>query len=97
MAKEKLKTPDWVLEGFDSEEEYDKSKGKTVKKKSGKTFKLKRCPKCKSDKVSVVVGQEKKGAWECHKCKWNGTNIQEDELNEEEFMKYLDERGEPTS
>ena len=27
MAKEKLATPDWILEGFDSEEEYNKSKG----------------------------------------------------------------------
>tara|TARA_B100002003_G_C14096375_1_gene527353 strand:- start:744 stop:1073 length:330 start_codon:yes stop_codon:yes gene_type:complete len=92
--KEKLKTPDWVLEGFDSEEEYDKSKGKSVKKKSGKTFKLKRCPECKSDDVGVVVERETKGMWECRKCKWKGTDIKEEELSEDEFMKYLDEKGE---
>jgi ribosomal protein L37AE/L43A len=88
--KEKLKTPNWVLEGYDSEEAYDKAKGKSVKKK-GKTFKLKRCPECGSDNVSVVVEREAKGMWECRKCKWKGTNIKEDELSEEEFMKYLDD------
>lgn len=35
-----------------------------------------------------------KGEWECRKCKWTGKNIVEKELNEEEFMKYLDEKGE---
>ena len=106
--KEKLKTPDWVLEGYDSEEAYDKAKGKTeqhhrrtpkdFKKKSlqgaknkGKTFKLKRCPECGSDNVSVVVEREAKGMWECRKCKWKGTDIKEDELSEDEFMKYLDD------
>lgn len=56
-----MKTPNWVLEGFNSEEEYNKKKGIKIEKKSGKTFKLKRCPKCKRDEVSVVVGQEKRG------------------------------------
>ena len=28
MAKSKLKTPDWILEGYDSEEAYLKKKGK---------------------------------------------------------------------
>ncbi len=112
--KEKLKTPDWVLEGFNSEEEYDKSKGKTKPhhgrtpkdfrkkslqgvKKTGKIFKLKRCPKCNSDNVGVIVERETKGMWECHKCKWKGTNIKEEELNENEFMKYLDKKGEEVS
>ena len=97
MAKEKLKTPDWVLEGYDSEEDYLKSKGKTSKKKKGKTFRLKKCPECKRDNVGVVVERETKGGWECHKCKWKGTNIKEDELSEEELMKYLDEKGEEVS
>jgi len=92
-----MKTPDWVLEGFDSEEEYDKKKGLKSKKKFGKTFKLKRCQKCGSDEVSVVVGQEKRGEWECRKCDWIGKNIKKDELSEEEFMKYLDEKGEEVS
>jgi len=28
MAKNKLATPAWILEGFDSEEDYNKAKGK---------------------------------------------------------------------
>lgn len=92
--KEKMKTPDWILEGYDSEEEYDKKKGGAKKKKTGKTFKLRRCPECKSDEVGVIVGEEAKGTWECRKCKWKGTKINEDELSEDEFMKYLDEKGE---
>ena len=94
----KLKTPDWVLEGFDSEEEYYKKKGiKKKKTKESKTFKIRRCPKCKSDDVSVLLGKEEgrgNGEWECKKCKWSGINIKEDGVSEEEFMKYLDEKGE---
>jgi len=97
MAKEKMKTPDWVLEGYDSEEEYDKAKGIKSEKKSGKTFKLRLCPSCNSDNVSVIVGLDKKGGWQCNKCKWNGDNINEKVLSEEEFMKYLDEKGEEVS
>ncbi len=79
MPKNKLKTPDWIL------------KGETKpKKKTGKTFKIRRCPKCDSDDVGVVIGSEK-GEWECRKCKWKGTDVQEEKLSEEEFMKYMDE------
>ena len=84
----KLKTPDWILKG--------KEKPKT-KTKAGKTFRIRKCPKCKSDDVSIVLtGEEGKGRgeWECHKCKWKGKDIEEEELDEEEFMKYLDERWE---
>ncbi len=95
--KEKMKTPDWILEGYDSEEEYDKKKGVKKEKKSGKTFNLRRCPKCDSDEVGVVVGEESKGKWECRKCGWKGSDIKEDELTEDEFMKYLDEKGEETA
>lgn len=83
----KLATPDWILKG--------KEKPKT-KKKSEKTFRLRRCPKCKSDKVSVVLtGEEGKatGEWECKKCGWKGRDVKEDELTEDKFMKYLDENG----
>ena len=101
----KLATPDWIKEGYDSPEEYAKAKGKSKGKSNGsksskgdeKTFKIRLCPKCKSDNVNVVLtGEEGKGAkeWECKKCKWTGKNIQEKELTEEEFMKYLDSKGE---
>lgn len=96
--KDRMKTPDWILEGYDSEEEYNKKKKIKTKKKEGKTFKLRLCPKCNSDSVSVVLtGEEGKGRgeWLCKKCKWEGTNVKEKELTEDEFMKYLDERGEP--
>ena len=97
MAKSKLATPEWILKGYDSEEEYNKKKGIKTKKKEGKTFKIRECPECKSDNVSVVLtGEEGKGSgeWECHKCKWTGTDVIEKELSEDEFMKYLDEKGE---
>jgi len=95
--KNKLKTPDWIVEGYDSPAAYNKAKGITEKKKTGKTFKLRRCPKCGSDDVGVVItGEEGKKAkdWECRKCKWTGKDIDEQELSEDEFMKYLDEKGE---
>jgi hypothetical protein len=95
--KEKLKTPDWVLEGYDSKEEYEKAKGISKNKKQGKVFRIRRCPKCGSEDVGVVLGgEEGKGSngWECHKCKWKGTDIKIEEVGEKEFMKYLDEKGE---
>jgi len=97
MAKSKLATPDWIIEGYDSQEEYAKSKGKSPEKKDKKTFKIRECPKCKSDEVQVVLtGEEGKGRgeWECKKCKWVGKNVIEKKLSENEFMKYLDEKGE---
>ena len=129
MSKGKLSTPAWVLEGFDSKEEYEKARQKAeplasssksqtkgikktqkskisgastftrlkLSKKEEKTFKVRVCPKCKSDNVRVVLtGEEGKGAkdWECLKCKWEGRNIDEKELSEDEFMKYLDDKGE---
>ena len=94
----KLSTPDWIKEGFDSKEAYEKSKGiKKKTKKDGKTFKVRECPKCHSDDVKVVLtGEEGKGTkeWECRKCGWVGRNIEEKELGEEEFMEYLDNKGE---
>ncbi|HTY43962.1 MAG TPA: hypothetical protein VMC80_01855 [Patescibacteria group bacterium] len=98
MAKGKLQTPEWIKEGYDSPEEYAKAHGKEVKKKKeGKTFKVKKCPECGSNNVNVVLtGEEGKSAkeWECKKCKWKGKEIEEEELTEDEFMKYLDEKGE---
>ena len=93
----KLETPDWIKEGYDSKEAYEKAKGINKEKKPGRVFKIKECPRCKSNDVSVVLtGEEGKGSggWECKKCKWKGKNIIEKESNEEEFMKYLDDKGE---
>lgn len=93
MAKSKLKTPDWILEGYDSEEEYNKKKGiKSAKKEKG-IFKLRLCPKCGSDDVSVAIGKERSREWECKKCKWSGTNVKEKNVTEEEFMEYLDKKN----
>jgi len=91
--KSKLSTPQWILEGYDSKEEYEKAKG-INSKKSGKLFKIKKCPKCKSDNVKVVLGEESSGEWECNNCGWKGRNILEEELNEQEFLKYLEDKGE---
>ncbi len=100
MAKKsKLKTPDWILEGYDSEEEYNKAKGiSPEKKKKGKTFKIRMCPKCGSEDVGVVLSgndfEEESNTgkeWECHKCGWKGQNIMEKELSEEEFIKHIEE------
>src|SRR3989338_1094904 len=81
-----------------SSKQYDNSptKGpnKTSSKKSEKTFKIRECPKCESDNVGVVVGEEKSGIWECRKCKWKGVNIIQKELNEDELMAYMDSKGE---
>ena len=83
----KLTTPDWILKGGK----------KPVNKKEKGIFKIRKCPKCGSDKVSVVLGAEEgngNGEWECKKCKWSGKNISIDQVSEEEFMKYLDEKRE---
>jgi hypothetical protein len=95
--KGKLSTPNWIKEGYDSPEEYNKAKGVDKKKKEGKTFKIRRCLKCNSDEVRIVLGgEEGRGSkgWDCLKCKWTGKNVKEEELNEDEFMEYLDSKGE---
>lgn len=101
MAKKsKLATPEWILEGYNSPAEYEKAKGVSGKsKKEGKVFKIRECPKCGSDDVGVVLSgsdSEEGGGkeWECRKCKWTGSNIKEKELTEDEFMEYLDNKGE---
>lgn len=90
----KLATPDWIREGYDSKADYEKAKGiKTKTKKIGKIYKVKQCPKCKSTDVGVVlIGEEGKKAsdWECRKCKWKGTNINEKEVSEDEFLELME-------
>ena len=91
-----MKTPDWILEGFDSRADWERAQGKKLsEKKKGKIYKLKVCPKCQSDDVKILLGgEEGRGSkgWECLKCKWAGNTIKEKELTEEEFMKYLDDK-----
>ncbi len=92
-AKGISKSPKKVVAKVDSKEKKEIK----VKKSSGKVFKIRVCPKCKSDDVMVVLtGEEGKGSgeWECKKCGWVGQDINEKELDEDEFMKYLDEKGE---
>ena len=94
-----MKTPDWILEGYDSKGAYEKAKGIYTKKKAGKTFKIRECPKCGSDEVGLVLSNsdsEQGGGkdWECKKCKWKGEDVVKKELTEDELMKYLDEKGE---
>ncbi len=86
----KVKTPDWILEGFDSLEAYNKAKGKKAEKKSSKTFKIKKCPACASTNVGVVLGEV--GMWRCNDCGFKGTEIIEEEVSEEEFLNYLDKQ-----
>jgi len=94
VKKEKLSTPAWILEGYDSPAEYNKAKGIDNKKKTGKTFKIRKCPKCNSFDMVVVTGEEAVGLWRCGKCGWEGKDVEWEELTEEEFMKYIDEKGE---
>lgn len=93
----------------------EKKHGLNKKKKSGglsqvqsdssesqikeKVFKLRKCPKCGSTDVNVVLSNsdaEEGGGkeWECKKCKWHGKNIEKEGVTEEEFMEYLDKKGE---
>jgi len=95
--KNKLSTPEWILEGYNSEAAYNKAKGIKKEKKTGKTFNIRECPKCSSDDVEIVLGGvEGKGSkgWKCGKCNWQGSEVIEKELTEDEFMKYLDDKGE---
>ncbi len=46
--KSKITTPDWVLKG----------EKPPAKNKAEKTFKIRECPKCKSDNVVVVLTGE---------------------------------------
>lgn len=95
MAKGKLTTPDWIMEGFDSKGDWERSKGaKGKKKKEGKIVKIKKCPKCRSHDVNVVLGGgegKKADEWECKKCGWKGKDILGYELTEDEFMEHFDE------
>ena len=97
-----MKTPDWIIEGYDSKTDYEKAKGITSEKKKGKTFKIRECPKCHSDDVGLILSNsdaEEGGGkeWECRKCKWKGKEITEKELTEKELMEYMDKKGEEVS
>ena len=95
----KIQTPDWILNGKDKPglKKVITSPEKNVKakKQSGKSYRIRQCPKCGSDDVAVVLGKESgvKGEWECKKCGWRGTNIIDKEVSEDEFLEYLDRKG----
>ncbi len=96
-----MKTPDWILEGYDSKADYEKAKGIKKEKKVSKTFKIRECPKCESDEVGIILSnsdsEEESNTgkqWKCRKCGWTGKDIKEKELTEEELMEYLDKKGE---
>ncbi len=75
----KIKTPDWVLKGGKKPES----------KKEKAAFRIRQCPKCGSDKVGVILGEEEgkgRGEWECKKCGWKGKDINMKDVSEEEFM-----------
>ena len=92
----KLITPDWILKGYKSKEEYEKAKGIKGKKSSEKFYKIKICPKCKGTEVGVLLGgEEGKGSkgWECSRCKWTGKNVDEKEVGEDEFLEHIEKMG----
>jgi len=95
--KDKLKTPEWILEGYDSKEEFDKkNKKKSSSGKKKKIFKIRKCPKCGSENIGVILGLEEgkgKGEWKCNDCGWEGKNVVEEELGEEQFLNYLDKKN----
>jgi hypothetical protein len=97
----KIQTPDWIKEGYDSPEEYEKSKGgkSVIKKPTGKVYKIKKCPKCGSNNVGVVLSNsdsEEGGGkeWECRKCKWEGKNVKDEVVSEDEFIELIEEKEE---
>lgn len=96
MKKSKLSTPDWIREGYDSREEWEKDNGIKGGKDSKKVFRIKKCPKCKSDEVRVLIGEEEAKnmkKWGCQKCGWKGATPLDEELSEEEFMRYMDDKN----
>ena len=97
MKKSKVQTPDWILEGYDSKEAYEKAKGIKSEKKQKKAYKIKICPKCKSNNVGIVLSgndyEEESNTgreWECRKCKWRGKDIVEKGLTDAEFINHLE-------
>ena len=90
----KLTMPGWIKEGYDSKEDWEKANGKkTAGKKVGKIYRVKKCPECGSTEVSVVLlGEEGRrvNEWECKACKWKGRDIDDKELNEDEFLEHLE-------
>ncbi len=96
VKRSKIQTPEWVLKGYKSEKEYLSKTGKK-KQTSGKVYKIKECPKCKSRDVFVSLGAEEgkgKGEWECKKCRWKGRDVFEKEVSEDEFLDYMESKGE---
>jgi len=47
---------------------------------------IKKCPECGSKEIKIIIGK-----WKCPKCGWIGLNIEEEEVNDEEFIKFANE------
>lgn len=91
----KVQTPAWILEGYDSPEEYNKKQSDDSSiKRIKKEHKVRKCPKCGSFDVVVVTGEDAKGLWRCGKCAWKGQDVAWEEMDDEEFMKYIDSKEE---
>ena len=94
---------DWEkVQGISSEKKKDhRSVSSKILNSGSKTFKVRECPECRSNDVGLVLSnldlEEETNTgkqWQCHKCGWKGEDIVKKELTEDEFMKYLDDKGE---
>ena len=90
----KLSTPEWIIKGYKSKDEWERKTGKKPEgKKTGKVYRVKKCPKCGNRGVNVITGNEEgKGVkgWECKKCKWNGKEPSDEEISEDEFLEMME-------
>lgn len=100
----KLTTPDWILKG-------GKKPAAKKEKPAFKIRKCPQCrsdnvrvvlgeEESGEDELLATSSKSQskgRGEWECLKCKWRGRNVAMESVSEEEFMKYLDERGEPVA
>lgn len=56
-----------------------------------KKYKLKKCPKCGSNSVSVVIGEI--GLWQCMSCTWDGENIETVKVTEKEYLIFSEQKN----
>lgn len=69
VKKSKIQTPGWILEGYDSEEAYNKAKGiKPAEKKKKPKAKKKRKKKKEKSLDEEDIGKKKFKIRECPEC-----------------------------